>query len=317
MKKIIPPVDPALIQAELTPDKFVRDTNNGHKQIYIITYHDSPNTMLELGRLREVSFRDAGGGTGKEVDIDEFDTDPVAPFKQLIVWSPQDQAIVGGYRYLEGPQIQLTPNGDYFTPTAQLFDLSDRFIHEFLPYTIELGRSFVQPFYQPTYNIRKGIYSLDNLWDGLGALTIDNPGIRYFFGKITMYPRFNIRARDMILFFLHKHFPDADELVRPFEPLMMVTDPVELEEIFVGSNYDEDYRILMKNVRILNENIPPLVNAYMNLSATMRMFGTSINKHFGGVEESGILITIEDIFDIKKDRHVSSYKKTSTPSQQP
>jgi hypothetical protein len=308
MKRIIAPVDPELIEGELTDEKFVRDTNNGHKKIFIITHHDSPNTMLELGRLREVSFRDAGGGTGKEVDIDEFDTDPVAPFKQLLVWSPEDRAIIGGYRYLEGPQIRKNEQGNHFTPTAELFRLSPRFINEYLPYTIELGRSFVQPFYQPTYNIRKGIYSLDNLWDGLGALTIDNPGIRYFFGKITMYPRFNIRARDMILYFLHKHFPDPDELVRPHEPLIIMTEQAELEEIFQGNTYDDDYRILMKNVRILNENIPPLVNAYMNLSATMRMFGTSINRHFGMVEESGILITIEDIYDIKKDRHVSSYK---------
>ncbi|HNS17631.1 MAG TPA: GNAT family N-acyltransferase [Bacteroidales bacterium] len=309
MKKIIDPVDPALILSELTPDKFVRETNNGHKQIYIITYQDSPNVMLELGRLREISFRDAGGGTGEEVDIDEFDTDPVTPFKQLLVWSPQDQVIVGGYRYLEGTLIRKAPDGTYYTPTAQLFRLSDVFINDYLPQTIELGRSFVQPDYQPTYNIRKGIYSLDNLWDGLGALTIDHPGTRYFFGKITMYPRFNIRARDMILFFLHKYFPDPDELARPYEPLSLVTDPGELEQIFSGRNYDENYRILMKNVRILNESIPPLVNAYMNLSSTMRMFGTCINRHFGSVEESGILMTIEDIYDIKKDRHVSSYKK--------
>ena len=310
MNKIIDPVDPALLMAELTEDKFVRDTNNGHKKIYIITHQDSPNTMLELGRLREVSFRDAGGGTGKEVDIDEFDTDPVTPFKQLIVWSPLDRAIIGGYRFLEGELMRKTHDGTYLTPTAQLFQLSDDFIRDYLPYTIELGRSFVQPEYQPAYNVRKGIYSLDNLWDGLGALTIDYPEIRYFFGKITMYPRFNIRARDMILYFLHKHFPDPDELARPYEPLALVTDPAELEAIFTGTGYDEDYRILIKNVRILNETIPPLVNAYMNLSATMRMFGTCINHHFGGVEESGILITIEDIYDFKKDRHVTSYKST-------
>ncbi|MBP6977594.1 MAG: GNAT family N-acetyltransferase [Bacteroidales bacterium] len=311
MQKIIDPVDPERIRAELTADKFVRDTNNGHKQIFIVTYQDSPYTMLELGRLREVSFRDAGGGTGKETDIDEFDTDPIAPFKQLIVWSPQDKAIVGGYRYLEGSQIRKTPEGNFYTPTAQLFRLSDAFINDYLPFTIELGRSFVQPEYQPIYNIRTGIYSLDNLWDGLGALTIDHPEVRYFFGKITMYPRFNIRARDMILFFLHKYFPDPDELVRPFEPLSFMTDSGELEQILCGQNYAEDYRILMKNVRILNESIPPLVNAYMNLSATMRMFGTCINQHFGMVEESGILMTIEDIYDIKKDRHVSSYKKNN------
>jgi len=306
MKKIISPVDPALIEQELTEDKFVRDTNNGKKKIYILTYQDSPNTMRELGRLREVSFRDAGGGTGKELDVDAYDTHE-NPFKQLIVWSPQAREIIGGYRYIEGGKIPFGKNGELYSPTARLFGFSDEFIKDYLPYTIELGRSFVQPNFQPAFNVRKGLYSLDNLWDGLGALTIIHPDIKYFFGKITMYPRFNITARDMILFFLRKYFPDPDQLAIPMKPVEMVTDISDLERVFIGNDYDEDYRILMKNVRQLKENIPPLVNAYMNLSATMRVFGTSINDHFGYVEETGILITIDDIYDIKKDRHVSSY----------
>lgn len=309
MKPIVPKVDPALVESELTDDKFVRDTNNGHKKIYIVTSHDSPNTMRELGRLREISFREAGGGTGKDTDIDQFDTDEKSPFKQLLVWSPRDKEIVGGYRYLEGYKMHKDEDGLIYSPTSRLFKFSEEFITNYLHITIELGRSFVQPNFQPAFNIRKGIYSLDNLWDGLGALTIDNPDIEYFFGKITMYPRFNVRARDMILYFLHKYFPDPDDLVYPFDPLNPVTDQSDLDSIFIGDNYDEDYHILIKNVRHLNENIPALVNAYMNLSPTMRVFGTAVNPHFGNVEETGILIKIEDIYDIKKDRHVSSYKK--------
>ena len=310
MKPIIPSIDPGLIESELTDDKFVRDTNNGRKKIYIITHHDSPNTMRELGRLRELSFRDAGGGTGKEVDIDEYDT-ATLPFKQLIVWSPLDREIVGGYRYNEGANIPTDEQGNLRSPISRLFKISQKFIDEYLPYTIELGRSFVQPAFQPTFNIRKGIYSLDNLWDGLGALTIDNPDVRYFFGKITMYPRFNILARDMILYFLQKYFPDPDQLVVPCNPVQLVTEEQEFEHIFFGKDYNEDYKILINKVRMLNESIPPLVNAYMNLSSTMRVFGTVINNHFGDVEETGILITIKDIYDIKKDRHVSSYKVKS------
>jgi len=309
MEPIIPPIDPRLIEAELTRDKFVRDTNNGKKKIYIVTWEDSPNTMQELGRLREISFRDAGGGTGKAVDIDRFDTDPVNPFKQMIVWSPQDHQIVGGYRFLEGYNIPRDENGKLQSPTTQLFHLSPTFIDEYLPYSIELGRSFVQPDFQPIYNVRKGIYSLDNLWDGLGALTIDYPEIKYFFGKMTMYPRFNITARDMILYFLNKYFHDGEGLVAPYEPVNPVTDLIELERTFAGSDFDEDYKILIRNVRRFNETIPPLFNAYMNLSPTMLLFGTAINASFGHVEETAILITIEDIYDIKKDRHVSSYKR--------
>ena len=308
MKNIIAPLDRKLLVAELTEEKFLRKTNYGNKDIYIVTHHDSPNMMLEIGRLRELSFRDAGGGTGYEVDIDEYDTDAI-PYKQLLVWDAEAQEVVGGYRFIEGGNVKYDIKGKLFSATSELFHFSDKFIKEYLPYTIELGRSFVQPNYQPTYNIRKGIFSLDNLWDGLGAITLENPDIKYFFGKITMYPRFNITARDMILFFLNKYFPDVDKLVVPHHPVNLVTDLEELEGTFTTNNYDEDYRILMKNVRRFNEAIPPLVNAYMNLSATMKTFGTAINHHFGEVEETGILVTINDIYDIKKHRHIATYQK--------
>ncbi|MEI6695525.1 MAG: GNAT family N-acetyltransferase [Bacteroidota bacterium] len=309
MKNIISPIDKRLIKNELTEDKFLRKTNNGNKEIYIVTHHNSPNIMLEIGRLRELSFRDAGGGTGKEVDIDEYDTSEV-PYQQLLVWNPEDQEIIGGYRFINGDKIKFDKNGAPFSATAELFQFSDHFNREYLPYTIELGRSWVQPNYQPTYNIRKGLFSLDNLWDGLGAITLEYPEMKYFFGKITMYPRFNITARDMILFFLKKYFPDPENLVYPHQALNLVTDIEELNSTFHENNYDEDYRILMKNVRRFNESIPPLVNAYMNLSSTMKTFGTAINHHFGEVEETGILVTINDIYDIKKHRHIATYKKT-------
>ncbi len=307
VKKVIDAVDPKLIEQELTKDRFVRDTNNGKKEIYIITYHDSPNTMRELARLREISFRDAGGGTGKELDIDKYDTSE-NPYKQLIVWCPNEKHIVGGYRFIEGYNLGKDENGIPDSATARLFKFSDKFINDYLPYTIELGRSFVQPIYQPTYNIRKGLYSLDNLWDGLGALTIDFPEIKYFFGKITMYPRFNIIARDMILYVLEKHFSDKENLMDPHIQLSMGSDIKELESVFNNDKYEDDYKILMKYVRRYKESIPPLMNAYMNLSPSMKMFGTAINTHFGNVEETGILVTINDIYDIKKDRHISVYK---------
>ncbi len=309
METIIQPIDTKLIENELTEDKFQRKTNNGNKEIYIVTHHNSPNIMLEIGRLRELSFRDAGGGTGKSIDVDEFDSYEM-PYQQLIVWSPEDKEIIGGYRFINGKDIRINSDGQPYCATAELFHFSQIFNNEYLPYTIELGRSWVQPKYQPTYNIRKGIFSLDNLWDGLGAITLDYPEMKYFFGKITMYPRFNITARDMILFFLKKYFNDNENLVYPHEPLAIITDLEELNNTFNSGSYDEDYRILMKNVRRFNESIPPLVNAYMNLSSTMKTFGTAINHSFGKVEETGILITIDDIYDIKKHRHIATYKKT-------
>jgi hypothetical protein len=305
---IIPHVSRAELEKELTDDRFVRKTNNGNNLIYVVTAHDSPAIMREIGRLRELTFREAGGGTGKAVDIDEYDTAEI-PYKQLIVWNPNDMEIVGGYRFIACREMLGDRGKKPHIATSSLFHFSERFINDFLPYTIELGRSFVQPEYQPTVNSRKGIFSLDNLWDGLGALVVDYQDIKYFFGKVTMYPHFNQMARDIILYFLFKYFPDKDALARPIKPLEIATDVAELEKIFNGGNYGADYKLLIQTLRELNEHIPPLVNAYMNLTSTMRTFGTAVNDSFGDVEETGILVTIGDIYDNKKERHLITYKQ--------
>ncbi len=305
MQEIIDAIDRDLIEKELTPDKFVKLTNSGNNEIYIVSYQNAPNVTREIGRLREITFRDAGGGTGLDCDLDEFDTEEENPFQQLFVWDPREKEIIGGYRFIHGKTLKRKADGHINTPTSELFQLSERFISEFLPNTIELGRSFVQPLYQPTVNLRRGMYALDNIWNGLGAILNLNPDVKYYFGKITMYPHYNIEARDMILYFLKKYFGDKNNLVYPFEPLVLTTAESLLSEIFTGGSYEKDYKILVQNVRQRFENIPPLVNAYMNLSSTMLYFGTSLNPGFGEVEESGILVTLDDVYDIKKDRHLN------------
>lgn len=308
MPSTMQPVDRALLEAELTENKFVRKTNNGNNLIYIFDYKDSPNLMQELGRLREITFKDSGGGTGNVVDIDEFDLGE-KPFRQLIVWNPEDKEIVGGYRFARGDSFNFDEKGEVLSPTAELFTFSKKFIKDYLPWSIELGRSFVQPNYQPQFNLRKGMYSLDNLWDGLGAIVIDNPGYKYLFGKVTMYPHYDYFARDLVLFFLQKFFPDPDNLLIPRESLPLRHDKIFLESIFTGSTYEDNYKILVQQVRTKNENVPPLVNAYMSLSRTMKTFGTALNRGFGNVEETGIIVTISDIYEFKIDRHIATYKK--------
>ena len=305
MQQIIDAIDKNLIEKELTPDRFVKPTNSGNNEIYIVSYHNAPNVTREIGRLSEITFRDAGGGTGLDCDLDEFDTEEENPFHQLLVWDPREKEIIGGYRFIHGKTLRRNKNGVINTPTSELFQMSDQFIENYLPYTIELGRSFVQPNYQPTVNLRKGMYALDNIWNGLGAILIQNPDVRYYFGKITMYPHFNVEARDLILYFMKKYFGDKNNMVYPHESVVINTKEDFLADQFTEGTYEKDYKILVQLVRQRNENIPPLVNAYMNLSSTMRYFGTSLNPGFGNVEESGILITLEDIYDFKKDRHMS------------
>ncbi|MCM1076593.1 MAG: GNAT family N-acetyltransferase [Bacteroides sp.] len=305
-EKIIDPIDSALIEAELTSERFLRETNKGQNEIYVIDGRECTATMREIGRLRELAFRAAGGGTGKECDIDEFDLmDP--PCRQLIVWDPESKLILGGYRFITGDDILIDPKGCPRIATSHMFQFSERFINEYLPFTIELGRSFVRLEYQSSRAGAKAIFALDNLWDGLGALTVVYPKIKYLFGKMTMYPNYHRECRDMILYFLHKHFPDTEHLVRPFNPCLAETNRQSMDRLFIGKTFKEDYKILNHAIREFGFNIPPLVNSYMSLSPTMKMFGTAINDEFGDVEESGIFFAISDIFEEKKQRHIGSY----------
>ena len=308
MQNIIAPIDKNLIMSELTPDKKLRSTNKSDNEIYIVTYQDSPHTMQEIGRLREIAFRYYGGGTGLPADIDEFDTMEGA-YRQLIVWSPNEKEILGGYRFLCGSDVKFNEHGKPILATSHLFNFSEDFLKNYLPYTVELGRSFVSLDYQATLGRTKGVFILDNLWDGLGALPIIDPSLKYFYGKVTMYNTYNTKARDMVLSFLKLHFPDNDNLITPLHPLETNADNEQLKSLFSKNDFKEDYKILNQEVRKLGINVPPLVNAYMSLSPRMRTFGTAINKEFGEVEETGILIAIDEILADKKKRHMETFLK--------
>lgn len=307
MQPVIYPVEKEKLIAELTEERYVRKTNKAGNEIYTFNFKTAPNLMKEVGRIRELTFRSAGGGTGKEIDIDEFDIDENSPYQQLIVWDPKEKEIIGGYRYILCDHLGLNAEGEPNLATTELFRFSCPFKEKYLPRMIELGRSFVHPMYQSTKMGRKSVFALDNLWDGLGALTVDHPEIEYFFGKVTMYTSFNIQARNMILYFMKKYFRDTENLVIPIHPLDIDIDEKQIKQIFTGSNYEEDYKILSHHVRNLGENIPPLVNAYMSLSPSMKTFGTAINPGFGGVEETAILIKIADVYEAKKKRHIATY----------
>ena len=306
MEEIIAPVSRTLLREELTAVRRLRRTNRSNNEIYVVTWQNAPNTLLEIGRLREIAFRAAGGGTGKNIDLDEFDTKE-NPYKQLIVWNPETEEILGGYRFLPGTEFELDGDGQPILATSHMFRFSEEFVQNYMRSTVELGRSFVTLEYQNTRRESRGLFALDNLWDGLGALTVVMPEVKYFFGKMTMYPSFDRLGRDMILYFLQKHFGDKDGLVTPITPVRLETDSDYLAEILHEPGFKEDYRILNAEVRKLGFNIPPLVNAYMGLSPTMRMFGTAVNEDFGNVEETGILIAVDEILAEKRMRHIDSF----------
>ncbi len=314
MEPIIAPISVELLKAELTPEKKLRDTNKGGNVIYIINHHDSPNVMKEIGRLREEAFREAGGSSGLSMDIDEFDT-MENPYQQLLVWDPDNEKIIGGYRYILGSDIKFGENGQPLLATAHMFHFSDKFINEYLRHTIELGRSFIAPEYQSRQAGAKALFALDNLWDGLGALAIENPDMKYFFGKMTMYPDYNRVARDLIQHFLFKHFEDKEKLVTPIDPIRIETEGSYMDSLLTAEDFKSDYVLLNSEVRKRGVNIPPLVNAYMGLSPTMKMFGGGINHEFSDVEETCIMITFEEIYKEKIERHIDTYITTKKERQ--
>ncbi|WP_294673785.1 GNAT family N-acetyltransferase [uncultured Fluviicola sp.] len=303
MKPIIPAVDKELIKKELAEVGLIRTTRKGDNEIYFVNCHTAPNIVREIGRLREVTFRFAGGGTGEELDLDEYDTDEIC-YNQLIVWDPEDEVIIGGYRFILCKDA-IDEHGEIHLSTTHYFDFSERFIKEYMPTTCELGRSWVHPDYQPAQNPRKGLFALDNIWDGLGALTITYPEMKYFFGKVTMYPNYNREARDFLLHFMHHYFPDTEKLMVPYHPLKTEYDTTFVEEQLKGLDFKDGFKVLNSFVRKHGENVPPLVNIYMHLSPTMKTFGTAVNPDFGNVEETGILVTIADVYQDKKERHLT------------
>lgn len=292
----------ALLESELNEKTFIRNTRKGGNEIYTVNQHNAPNTLKEIGRLRELTFRASGGGTGNAIDLDHYDLDKVC-YQQLIVWSPEDKEIIGGYRYIKCLNA-IADLQNILLSTTHYFSFTPRFIADYLPCTIELGRSWVQPIYQPSVNPRKGLFALDNIWDGLGAIIKFNPEIRYFFGKVTMYPNYNKEARNYLLTFMNYFFPDKALLLQPHNPLNFSEKQNDYLDQFKNLSFSDAYKVLNSFVREKGEFIPPLINIYMNLSPSMKTFGTAVNSDFGNVEETAILVKISDIYPEKKERHL-------------
>ncbi len=303
MEPIIEAISKSILKEELNRSGLIRTTRKGDNEIYIVNNTNAPNVVQEIGRLREITFRASGGGTGLSIDLDEYDLGEYA-YEQLIVWSPEDEEIIGGYRFAFCERA-MDKEGNIHLSTTHYFDFTEAFISQYLPYTIELGRSWVQPNFQPTVNPRKGLFALDNIWDGLGVLVREHPEIKYFFGKVTMYPNYDTASRDFLLHFMHTYFPDREGLMKPFHPLIQDYDRAYADSQLLGLDFKDGFKVLNAHIREKGEFIPPLVNIYMNLSPTMKTFGTAVNPEFGGVEETGILVTIADIFPEKKERHMA------------
>ncbi len=304
MKQIIPPVDTALLVSELE-GHLLRPSNKADNLIYDITAHECPNIMREIARLREISYRDGGGATGNEMDIDEMDT-MAKPYHQLIVWDPEHQQIIGGYRYLIGTEAEIR-DGQPFITSAHLFHYSERFIRDYLPHTIEFGRAFVQPMYQKREMGVKALFALDNIWDGIGAVLYNHPEVRWMIGKVTIYPDYNVTARELIYEYLRRYHMGEEGLFEPYHPFTNHHLPIEAP--FSGDDKQENYHILQRAVREQGTVIPPMFSAYLNLTNDLLFFGNAVNDELANVYETGIMVDIQTVYTEKLDRYMTPYKQ--------
>ena len=302
MKEIIPAVETSLLLNELE-GHLLRPSNKADNLIYDITAHECPNVMREIARLREISYRDGGGATGNEMDIDEMDT-MTKPYHQLIVWDPEHQQIIGGYRYLICSEAEIR-DGQPFITSAHLFHYSERFIKDYLPYTIEFGRAFVQPMYQKREMGVKALFALDNIWDGIGAVLYNHPEVRWMIGKVTIYPDYNVAARELIYAYLRQYHLGEEGLFEPYHPL--TSNPLTANP-FEGDDKQENYHILQRAVREQGTVIPPMFSAYLNLTNDLLFFGNAINDELANVYETGIMVDVKTVYQEKLDRYMTPYK---------
>lgn len=309
---IIDPIDVQLLKSELNDKTFLRRTSRGGNEIYIVNNENSPNVLREIGRLREVSFRAVGGGSGKECDLDHFDLEDKACF-QLVLWNPDEDEIIGGYRFTRWKLASFHENGQPYVNTEHLFDFSQEFIDNYFPACVEMARAFVQPKYQSAQGGRKALFALDNLWDGIGGIVATDPSVKYLTGKVTIYSTSPEMSRKAMVYYLDKYLGDRNGWLKSKNPETWTAEQAAFfEEMFVGEDYKENYKILNNYVKSLGDSIPPFIHLYINLSPTMRTFGTTFDPDFGDCYDTAMMITIADIYPDKYERYIESYEKTCT-----
>lgn len=275
------------IAEELSRATLLGISKRGKLSLYTFDGAHLPRLMNHICRLRDEAFATVGVTMNDSHKPDPGDID--GTYRQLIVYNPLTRSIAGGYRYAVGSstspeQLSLWR---YFRP-------SQRFIEEYLPYGIELGRTFVSHPQQ--------LHALDSLWEGL-AMIINAHNAKYLFGRVTLYPSLGIRATNLLIGFMRHAFGLGDRLMEAHTPIKVGISRHRFRHLFNGTTPQENYRILLSRMRTMRRTIPPIISSYMRLSPSMQTFDAYKNNDLGGVTEAAIMLTIDDIYDDIKRRY--------------
>ena len=306
MEPIIPQVDKKLVKQELNESTFLRYTSKANNELYVIDNQVAPNALREVARLREITFRDANAGTGKALDLQDFDLYDKA-CKNLILWDPDHEEIIGGYRFTDWGQVAFEADGQPKVNTSHLFTFTPEFIQGPFSTTIEMARAWVRPDYRTREMGLKSLYALDNLWDGLGGIVATHPKIKYLAGKVSLFKTQPKKSRNAIIYFMQKFLNGGQSMLAKNPEIISPEEAAYYDSIFTASTMMDNYRLLQSFVKSCGDAIPPMVNMYINLSPTMKTFGCVCDPDFGEVYDMFILITLEDVYQERYGRYIQSY----------
>jgi hypothetical protein len=291
-KTIARSVDKKELRDEIYGGEFLGETNDG-KKIYLCIFEKNTPLLKELGRLREISFRKVGEGSGGCRDIDEFDL----YYSHIVLWDENDLEIVGSYRIGEGNTIMDVFGKDGFY-TSTLFNFSEA-LEDVLPHSIELGRSFVQPKYW-------GSRALDYLWHGIGAYLLKHPQVKYMFGPVSISAQYKKDAAKAIVHVYSKHFPSTIDAQSKTPLIFSAIEKKEFEEIFNGVSYDEDFKILKRYLKNFGLAVPTLYKQYSELceDGGVQFCSFGVDEAFGYCIDGFIIVETAKISAAKKQRYI-------------
>ncbi len=306
MEAIIDPIPVELLKQELNETTFLRRTNKAGNEVYVVNYENAPNVLREVGRLREITFRSVGSGSGTACDIDHFDVEDKACY-QLIVWNPDADEIIGGYRFTYLKDASFREDGQPYINSAKLFRFTQEFVDRYFPYSLEMARAWVQPKYQAREMGVKSLFALDNIWDGIGGLIARDPSIKYLMGKVSMFATSPRPSLEAMIYFLEKFCGDRENLIEGINPEVVSDErKAELDGLFCGETLMDNYKILNNYVSGLGDKIPPLIHLYLNLSSSMKTYGTVMDPEFGDEYDNEMIISVADIHFAKYQRYIQS-----------
>ncbi|MFT7414762.1 MAG: putative hemolysin [Methylophagaceae bacterium] len=289
------PQERRAIKKELQQAELLGETLDG-KKIYLFDYQSDSTVMNEIGRLREVTFRQVGEGTGKKNDLDRYDRD----YRHLILWDEHELEIAGAYRLAEVKSLFLKSDtrGIY---SQELFDYDQEKMASFFEQGIELGRSFVSPKYW-------GKRSLDYLWYGIGAYLKRYPEIRYLFGPVSLsdsYPEF---AKALIIIFYQHYFKDKAQLATARVPYRINSNIKQwANDVVTGLDYDADFKAMRVQLAHMNVSIPTLYKQYSDLCEMggVRFIDFNVDADFGNCIDGLVMVDLQALKPAKHKRYLA------------